>query len=68
VFHYRHRMVAAIVVGMLVLLLAPMWVYDERQRRQGRRVMEGSEYSRWDATRGGASGFGGGGEGGFSGG
>jgi hypothetical protein len=42
-------MVAAIVVGVLVLLLTPMGVYDLRQRRRGRRVMTGPQNSRWDA-------------------
>ncbi len=42
-------MVAAIVVGVLVLLLAPMAVYDRRQRRRGRRVMTGNQHARWDA-------------------
>jgi hypothetical protein len=62
-------MVAAIVVGVvLVLLLGPMAVYDRRQRRRGRRVMEGPQYSRWDEGRRAEGSFGHGGEGGFCGG
>jgi hypothetical protein len=42
-------MVAWIIVAVLVLLLAPMAVYDLRQRRRGRRVMTGAQNPRWDA-------------------
>ena len=61
-------MVAAIVVGLLVLLLAPMAVYDQRQRARGRTVMPGRGNPREDvAGFSGFSGFGGG-DGGFGGG
>ena len=42
-------MVAALVVGGLLLLLGPMALYDRRQRRRGRSVMEGNQHPRWDA-------------------
>jgi hypothetical protein len=44
-------MVAAVVGGVFLFLLASTAAYDLCQRRRGRRVMGGAQSPSWDALR-----------------